>query len=71
MQKYTPPEDGHDEWLDTPFDDTDAIVLQRFFNKHVDKVGKELLSTTQVDDGDEDEPCRLRQEFGTSYILLS
>lgn len=26
------------------FDDTDAIVLHRFYEKHLDKVGKELLS---------------------------
>lgn len=55
-QKYTPPEDGHEEWLDTPFDETDAIVLHRFFDKHADKVGKELLSTSTADDAPEEGP---------------
>ena len=55
FQKYIPPTDGPEEWLDTPFDETDAIVLQRFFDKHADKVGKELLSTTQPDEGGDDE----------------
>lgn len=53
-QKYSPPEDGHEEWLDTPFDETDAIVLHRFFDKHADKVGKELLSTSKADDAAEE-----------------
>ncbi|EKM59988.1 uncharacterized protein PHACADRAFT_115378 [Phanerochaete carnosa HHB-10118-sp] len=56
INKYTPPEDGHEEWLDTPFDETDAIVLHRFFEKHADKVGKELLSTSKAEDGPEDGP---------------
>ena len=28
-------------------DDTDAIVLHRFFHKHADKIGKELLSLSK------------------------
>lgn len=56
INKYTPPEDGHEEWLDTPFDETDAIVLHRFFEKHADKVGKELLSTSKAEDANEEGP---------------
>lgn len=36
--------------MDTAFDETDAIVLDRFFEKHADKVGKELLSITKADE---------------------
>jgi hypothetical protein len=30
--------------LGTTYDDTDTIVLHRYFEKHADKIGKELLS---------------------------
>jgi neurofibromin 1 len=33
-----------DEWMGTTSDGTDYIVLHRFFAKHADKIGKELLS---------------------------
>ncbi len=46
LQKYTTPEEEQDEWLDTAYDDTDNIVLHRFFERHADKVGKELLSSS-------------------------
>ena len=46
-QKFSPPEDEQEEWLDTAYDDTDIIVLHRFFDKYADKVGKELLSTAK------------------------
>ena len=36
-----------DEWQGGTFDETDAIVLHRFFEKHADKVGKELLSLSK------------------------
>jgi hypothetical protein len=36
-----------DEWLGLTYDDTDTIVLHRFFEKHADKVGKELLSLSR------------------------
>lgn len=29
------------------YDDTDTIVLHRFFEKHADKIGKELLSVSK------------------------
>lgn len=54
-QKYVAPEDDQDEWLDTPWDETDVVVLHRFFDKHADKVGKELLSTTKPSDDGDDE----------------
>ncbi|EIN11059.1 hypothetical protein PUNSTDRAFT_51619 [Punctularia strigosozonata HHB-11173 SS5] len=37
-------EEDDDEWLGTTYDDTDTVVLHRFFEKHADKIGKELLS---------------------------
>lgn len=37
-------DEATDEWLGTTADETDAIVLHRFFNKHGEKIGKELLS---------------------------
>ena len=47
-------DDDKDEWLGgTASDDTDGIVLHRFFDKHTDKIGKELLSTSKpVVEGD-------------------
>ncbi|KAF8645481.1 hypothetical protein AX16_007766 [Volvariella volvacea WC 439] len=46
IHKYTVVEND-DEWLGTTSDDTDFIVLHRFFDKHADKVGKELLSMSR------------------------
>ncbi|TDL29911.1 hypothetical protein BD410DRAFT_780416, partial [Rickenella mellea] len=43
LNKYTPTDDEPEEWLGGTFDESDAIVLHRFFEKHADKVGKELL----------------------------
>jgi hypothetical protein len=37
-----------DEWLGTSYDETDTIVLHRFFQKHADKVGKVLLSFSRM-----------------------
>ncbi|KAF9527976.1 hypothetical protein CPB83DRAFT_363170 [Crepidotus variabilis] len=37
-------DDINDNWTGTTSDDTDVIVLHRFFHKHADKIGKELLS---------------------------
>ena len=49
-QKYVPPvpEEEADEWLERTYDDTDTIVLHRFFERHADKIGKELLSSSKV-----------------------
>ncbi|PCH40763.1 hypothetical protein WOLCODRAFT_88808 [Wolfiporia cocos MD-104 SS10] len=41
------PEEEPEEWVDITHDDTDTIVLHRFFEKHADKVGKELLSLSK------------------------
>lgn len=41
-----------EEWVGLPYDDTDAIVLHRFFDKHADKVGKELLSLSRPSEAD-------------------
>ena len=43
-KKSATDEDGNDQWLGITSDDTDAIVLHRFFHKHADKIGTELLS---------------------------
>ncbi|KAF9067659.1 hypothetical protein BDP27DRAFT_1225535 [Rhodocollybia butyracea] len=53
LNRYTPGEDDEEEWLGTASDDTDIIVLHRFFDKHADKIGKELLSISKpAGDGD-------------------
>jgi neurofibromin 1 len=48
MQRYNPTLNDEErdslEWKGITYDDTDTIVLHRFFSKHADKVGKELLS---------------------------
>ena len=41
-----------EEWIGHPYDDTDSIVLHRFFDKHADKVGKELLSLSRPSEAD-------------------
>ncbi|CCM02314.1 uncharacterized protein FIBRA_04405 [Fibroporia radiculosa] len=49
LNKYVPsgPEDEPEEWLNTTYDDTDTIVLHRFFEKYADKIGKELLTVSK------------------------
>jgi hypothetical protein len=37
-------EDDAEEWLGTACDETDQMILHRFFHHHADKIGKELLS---------------------------
>ncbi|TFK46902.1 hypothetical protein OE88DRAFT_1666689 [Heliocybe sulcata] len=46
VNKYstTGTDDDPDEWLGTTYDDSDTVILHRFFEKHGDKVGKDLLS---------------------------
>lgn len=41
-----------DEWLGTTTDDTDAIVLHRFFSTHSERIGQELLSYGKSSDED-------------------
>ncbi|KAG6854444.1 hypothetical protein C0991_006523 [Blastosporella zonata] len=48
IAKPVPTAEDHDQWLGTTSDDTDIIVLHRFFDKHADKIGKELLSLSRV-----------------------
>uniref|UniRef100_A0A0W0FVQ0 Ras-GAP domain-containing protein n=1 Tax=Moniliophthora roreri TaxID=221103 RepID=A0A0W0FVQ0_MONRR len=53
LNRFDPTEGEDDEWLGTTTDDTDLIVLHRFFDKHADKIGKELLSISKPSvDGD-------------------
>ncbi|KAJ7668141.1 hypothetical protein B0H17DRAFT_990194 [Mycena rosella] len=76
LNKYQAPtsEEETDEWLGTTSDDTDIIVLHRYFHKHADKIGKELLSLSKPSDNDPsavsgkhawDELCGLLVELGT------
>ena len=45
FQKYPGrPDDINDNWTGTTSDETDVIILHRFFHKHADQIGKELLS---------------------------
>ncbi|KAF8638594.1 hypothetical protein AX17_002135 [Amanita inopinata Kibby_2008] len=46
--KNATPEDDSDQWLGNTSDDTDVIVLHRFFVKHADKIGRELLSLSKT-----------------------
>ncbi|TBU46391.1 hypothetical protein BD309DRAFT_622853 [Dichomitus squalens] len=50
INKHVPPgsEEEADEWLERTYDDTDTIILHRFFERHADKIGKELLSSSKV-----------------------
>ncbi|KXN84411.1 Neurofibromin, partial [Leucoagaricus sp. SymC.cos] len=67
--------ESDDPWQGTISDDTDAIVLHRFLDRHADKIGKELLSMTKpTADGDPlalngkrswDELCALLVDLGT------
>ncbi|KAJ3719315.1 hypothetical protein C8R42DRAFT_777357 [Lentinula raphanica] len=52
LNRYTPGEEDEEEWLGTASDDTDIIVLHRFFDKHADKIGKELLSISKPSSDD-------------------
>ncbi|KIL70462.1 hypothetical protein M378DRAFT_1044573 [Amanita muscaria Koide BX008] len=40
-------EEDSDQWLGNASDETDVIVLHRFFVKHADKIGRELLSLSK------------------------
>lgn len=46
-QHYTPLPDEEvvEEWLGTSYDEVDQAVLHRYFSDHVDKIGKDLLTT--------------------------
>ncbi|KAJ7055100.1 hypothetical protein C8F01DRAFT_470816 [Mycena amicta] len=76
LQKYQPSatDEETDEWFGMTSDDTDIIVLHRYFHKHADKIGKELLSLSKPSELDPtamsgkhawDELCGLLVELGT------
>jgi len=62
-------------------DTTDAVVLHRFFHKHADKIGKELLSFSKPSsEGDStnvagkqvwDELCALLVDLGPQWMHLA
>jgi neurofibromin 1 len=69
-----------DPWQGIISDDTDAIVLHRFLDKHADKIGKELLSMTRpTTEGDPaalpngkrswDDLCALLVDLGTPVAI--
>jgi hypothetical protein len=41
-------QDEEDEWVGATSDNTDIIVLHRYFEKNADKIGKELLSQSDT-----------------------
>ncbi|KZS91243.1 hypothetical protein SISNIDRAFT_487571 [Sistotremastrum niveocremeum HHB9708] len=43
-------------WLGVAYDESDVVVLQRFFSEHSDKIGKELLSLIKTGVIDEPPP---------------
>ncbi|PFH50162.1 hypothetical protein AMATHDRAFT_80979 [Amanita thiersii Skay4041] len=45
--KNSTPEDDSDHWHGNASDESDFIVLHRFFVKHADKIGRELLSLSK------------------------
>ena len=57
---------GDDGWLGVTSDDSDAVVLHRFFYKHADKIGKQLLSDPSIPAGKQawDELCALLVDLG-------
>lgn len=65
-------EDNKDEWAGAYiYDDTDVIVLHRFFEKHADKIGKELLSISKPSiDGDSTGVAGKRAWDGLCTLLV-
>jgi hypothetical protein len=72
-QKYVPRSDGEegDEWLGTSFDEADTLVLHRFFERHIDKVGKELLSLQKDREGDLASGNSLWNELCSALVDIS
>ncbi|KAF8592239.1 hypothetical protein K439DRAFT_1626245 [Ramaria rubella] len=70
------PTPNPDEWLGTSYEETDTIVLHRFFQKHADKIGKVLLSLSRMTNSHEavaasgkrtwDEVCALLVDMGAA-----
>lgn len=73
------PVQNPDEWLGTSYDETDTIILHRFFQKHADKVGKVLLSLSRMTNSHDvvsasgkrtwDSVCALLVEMGAAMEL--
>ena len=63
-------ENGNDQWLGITSDDTDAVVLHRFFHKHADKVGKELLSCSKPSSGGNSTSVAGKQVWDQLCVLL-
>jgi len=61
-----------DPWSGAASDDTDVIVLHRFFHKHADKIGKELLSLSKpgVEGGDSSAIVGKRAWDGLCALLV-
>jgi hypothetical protein len=72
-QKCIPYDDGEDgdEWLGTSFDEVDTVVLHRFFERHIDKVGKELLSLQKDRDSDPAAGNSLWNELCSALVELA
>ena len=62
-------DDINDGWTGTTSDETDVIVLHRFFHKHADRIGKELLSHSQTL-GDGSSPITGKQIWDNFCALL-
>lgn len=69
-QRYTPGEDDDEEWLGTASDDTDIIVLHRFFDKHADKIGKELLSISKPSSDSDNSALNGKRAWDSLCTLL-
>ena len=74
IQKYSAAaavDDESDEWLGTTADDTDTIVLHRFFSKYNDKIGKELLSQSKpANEEDDSVAMEAREAWGSLCTAL-
>ncbi|TFK24729.1 hypothetical protein FA15DRAFT_406917 [Coprinopsis marcescibilis] len=71
LQEPRPPAPDHETWTGVTPDETDIIVLHRFFDKHADKIGKELLSlskpSSEVDLGTPLEVPRPSQYYSSEH----
>jgi hypothetical protein len=73
VQKWSPParEELEEEWLGTSFDESDILVLHRFFESHIDKIGKEVLSESKIVDGITTEGGLLWTDLCEALVELS
>ncbi|CAA7259350.1 unnamed protein product [Cyclocybe aegerita] len=71
LHKYSGVSDETDNWSGTTTDESDVIVLHRFFHKHADKIGKELLSLSKPTvDGDSSAITGKRAWDGLCALLV-